>query len=923
MTEPGAKPAQETRWYALPTDEAVKRLGTEPEAGLADEDVRRRLDEYGTNELIEAGRKGPWRILRDQLISTMVLVLIAAALVSALIGSFKDAGAILAIVVLNAVLGFVQEYRAEQAMAALRRLSVPSVRVRRNGRTVEVSSPELVPGDILLLEDGNLVPADGRVIRSSSLRVQEAALTGESETVEKSVEPLENGDIALGDRVNMVYRGTYVTYGHGSVLVTATGMQTELGRIAELIQNVESEQTPLQRRLAELGKGLVVLSLAVAALVFLLGWWRGEPLSLMFMTAVSIAVAAIPEGLPAVVTIALALGAQRMLRRKALIRKLPAVETLGSVTVVCSDKTGTLTENRMTVTMLDVSSRRIDLAEHLSHDEPFFDRDAPELRPVAESAQLQLLLVAGSLCNDAELEQRKGSERFRAMGDPTEAALVVAAARFGWVKAELEKDFPRCGDIPFDSERKRMATVHEVRSSETAGTVFSGIGESAADFERMALVKGAVDSLLTVVDRVWTEEGVVALDEEWRGRIQEAHESLAAQGLRVLGVAWKPTEAGKEEDIESELIFVGFFGIVDPPREEVRAAIARSRSAGIRPIMITGDHPLTARYIARQLGIAEDPETLSGRELDAFSADELDEAVESTAVFARVTPEHKLRIVEALQKSGQVVAMTGDGVNDAPALRRADIGVAMGITGTDVAKEAADMVLLDDNFTTIVAAVEEGRTIYDNIRKFVKFSIAGNLGKILFVVAGPLLGMPLPLLPLQILWLNLLTDGLLGLGLSVEKSEPGIMERKPVSRGQSFFAGGMIGQIVRTGLLIGVIPLAAGWWLYSDGDENWQTAAFTLLAFSQLWQSVGVRASRHSVFRLGLFSNRAILFAGLAVIVLQAAVVYLPALQNVFSTRALPPEFFVLSLVGTSVVFWFLEAGKRLRRRGRSTPAGS
>ncbi|MGD2039461.1 MAG: cation-translocating P-type ATPase, partial [Anaerolineae bacterium] len=716
-----------------------------------------------------------------------------------------------------------------------------------------------------------------------------------------------------GDRVNMVYMGTVVTYGRGVAVITATGMSTELGRIAELIQTVEREPTPLQRRLEQLGRGLALAALVIVAVVFLLGLLRGEDWQLMLLTAISMAVAAVPEGLPAVVTIALALGAQRMLRRQALIRKLPAVETLGSVTVICSDKTGTLTENRMTVTVLDVLGETQQVDTLLRRGVPVADAELlPGQRPPVRS--LGLLAKAAALCNDASLEPTPEGG-YQAVGDPTEGALVVAAAELGLVKTELDQRWPRVGEVPFTSERKRMTTVHRV-----------GVTADQSDApwccgSYVAFAKGAVDSLLDISNRVWTGDEDVALTSEMRARIVAANDRLAGQGQRVLGVAFRPLDEqpdeAQEAALEREMTFIGLVAMIDPPRPEVREAVATARAAGIRPVMITGDHPLTARQIAWELDIATDREPLTGRDLAQMSADGLEEVVDQTAVYARVSPEHKLKIVQALQDRGQIVAMTGDGVNDAPALKKADIGVAMGITGTDVSKEAADMVLLDDNFATIVAAVKEGRTIYDNIRKFIQYTLTSNAGEIWVMLLAPLAGMPLPLLPLQILWINLVTDGLPGLALGVEPPERDTMRRPPHDPQENIFGRGLGRHVLWVGLLMGLVSLAMGYWTWRTGWDNWQTMIFTTLTLSQMAHALAVR-SRESLFKVGLLSNKALLGAVLLTFVLQMAVIYVPFLQNLFRTDALSLGELLLSLILSTVVFWGVEAEKWLIRRNKT-----
>jgi P-type Ca2+ transporter type 2C len=914
-------------WYKLGADETAAVLQTDAASGLSEREATRRAAEFGANELVETGAKSPWRILWEQLTSVMVLILLAAVVISALVGDWKDAGVIAAIVVLFAVLGFIQEYRAERAMAALKKLAVPLVRLRRGGQVREVSASELVPGDVVLLEAGNKIPADCRVIESANLRVEEAALTGESEPVEKEIAAIDAENPPLGDRRNMVYMGTAATYGRAVAVVTAIGMQTELGRIAGMIQNVHRETTPLQKRLDQLGKAIGVIAVAVAALIFGLGVWRGEELSLMIMTMVSVAVAAVPEGLPAVVTITLALGAQRMLRRQALIRKLPAVETLGSVTTICSDKTGTLTENRMTVTILDAVGHRLDLSEEMSRDlikgDEMRHSETARLNPA-----IQLLLTSGALCNDALLQTDEREREFSALGDPTEGALVVAAAKAGIVKGELERAMPRVAELPFDSDRKRMTTVHQFPTDaqlvpKNLRATLNGYLNKPADAPFVGFIKGSVDGLLERSTRVWNDGRAEIMDEKWRAQIQASNDRLASDGMRVLGVGMRWLEsletAKAAENVESEIIFVGLVGMIDPPRAEVREAVAKCHTAGIKTVMITGDHPLTAAYIARDLGIADrNSKTVTGQELDKMTDEQLRGIAEDTAVFARVSPEHKFRIVTALQDRGHVVSMTGDGVNDAPALKKANIGVAMGITGTDVSKEAAEMVLRDDNFATIVAAVEEGRTIYDNLKKFIKFSIAGNIGKVLTVLVGPLMGMPLTLLPLQLLWLNLLTDGLLGLGLGVEKSERNVMKRPPHLPSESIFARGMGKHIVWAGLFMFAGALGVGYFYWASGFQQWQTMTFTTLAFMQIGHAFGIRSTHDSLFSIGLKSNKLLLGMALLVFALQIAVVYVPFLQTMFGTQALSLVDFAICLGIGAALFAAVEFEKWLTRHGET-----
>jgi Ca2+-transporting ATPase len=855
--------------------------------GLTDTTAGIRQRQYGTNELVEKGAKSPFAILWEQFTNVMVLILIAAAALSLVLGKFLEAGAILAIVVLFALLGFLQEYRAEKAIAALKKLAVPNVRAFRNGRLQEIPARDLVPGDLIALEAGNLVPADVRIIESVNLRIQEAALTGESEPIEKQIEPIAKAELPLGDRKNMGYMGTTVTYGRGSAVVVNTGMRTELGKIAGLLQAVKHEQTPLQQRLDTVGKQLAVAGIIVALLILGIGVAMGESLADMILTAISVAVAVIPEGLPAVVTFTLALGAQRMLKRNALIRKLPAVETLGSVTTICSDKTGTLTENRMTVTMVTIPGIQVDLTERLRTDGATLTPGLPlpELRSVNPQG-LGLLLVGGALCNDATLQLDPTTGTYEVVGDPTEGALLVAAARGGLVKADLQHAMPRVAELPFDSDRKRMTTIHE-RGADLPAEFASVWGQQnyTADTPFIAITKGAVDGLLEVTSHVWEHGRAEPLTAERRGAILTDNERMARNGMRVLAIAFRPlpsTEAITE--VEQDLIYLGLMGMIDPPRPEVRAAVATCRSAGIRPVMITGDHPLTASFIARDLGIASDETVVTGTQLNAMSDAELARVAATTSVFARVSPEHKLKIVAALQGQGQVVAMTGDGVNDAPALKKADIGVAMGITGTDVSKEASDMVLRDDNFATIVAAVEEGRVIYDNLRRFVKFAVAGNIGKVLVMLLWPVLfflsGLPLDaavaLLPLQLLWLNLMTDGLLGLSMGVEPAEKNVMCRQPHKSSDGIFSGGMGWQVTWVGMAIGVLTLGVGFWYYNQSNAQWQSMMFTALAFLQLFQALATRSNTESLFTIGIFSNRVMWGVIGLVVSLQLAALYTP-----------------------------------------------
>ncbi len=905
-------------WYRYTNDETASILDANLDNGLSAEETVRRQDKFGPNELVERRKKSPWRILIDQFREIMVIILIIAAIVSGILGEYVEVVVILAIVALNAILGFVQEYRAEQAMAALKKMSVPTVRVRRDGRVQEISSIDLVPGDIVLLEAGNLVPADCRVIEAVGLKTQEAALTGESEPVTKKNDVVEGENLQIGDQRNMIFMGTIVTYGRGTGIVTATGMQTELGNIADLIQGVEDDQTPLQRRLDHLGKTLAWVALVIIAVVVVLGLIRGGEFEVIFLTGVSLAVAAIPESLPAVVTITLAMGAQRLLKRNALIRNLPAVETLGSITVICSDKTGTLTENRMTVTILDVAGNTEDLPTLVERKDSLLRArlDATDTHPTLNA--LSVLVRAGALCNDAMLEKDPSGD-VRALGDPTEGALVLAALQLGYDKDELEAEWPRIAEVPFTSERKRMTTVHKV----SAELRESDLPWREAPY--VMLSKGAVDSLLEMTSAVLVNNEIVPMDDELQLRILGTNERFAKQGQRVLGVAFRVCETSnipqQDDLLEREAVFVGMIAMMDPPRPEVKDSVDRAKSAGIRPIMITGDHPLTAVQIAKGLDITENDRYITGQELAEMSAVDLSNRVDGVSVYARVAPEHKLNIVEALQGKNEIVAMTGDGVNDAPALKRADIGVAMGVTGTDVSKEAADMILLDDNFTTIVAAIEQGRIIFDNIRKFIKYTLSSNTGELFLMLIGPLVGMPLPLLPLQILWVNLITDGLPGLALAEEKGERGIMTRKPFHPNESVFSRGIGVQIIWIGILMGIVSLAVGWiYWWIDPNNPWQTMVFTVLVLSQMGNALATRSSRDSIFSIGIFSNMLMVGAVVLGFLLQLALIYIPFFQRIFSTQPLSLFEMLICLAASAVVLFVIEIFKWVARNRKTLP---
>ena len=917
-----------TAWHTLDKEQVLAQLDASPQ-GLSAAEAAQRLERHGRNELQERGLRSPWAVLAGQFAETMVLVLLIAAAVSLAIGETTDAIMVLIIVILNALLGFTQEYRAERAMAALKRLSVPTVRVRRDGETREVEAATLVPGDIILLEAGDRVAADARVLESVNLRAEEAALTGESVPVDKIEATVAGDNIPPGERHNMLFMGTSVAYGRGTGVVVETGMRTQLGNIADMLQQVTEEKTPLQRRMAELGKWLAAGALVLVVVVFGVGIWRGGDIKEMFLTAVSLAVAAVPEGLPAVVTIALALGAQRMVKRHALIRKLPAVETLGSVTTICSDKTGTLTENRMTVTVLDVAGSTLNLSERLERVGAVLSEDAA---PMAEPDQnIALLLAGGALANDATLEPQQDGSGYRAVGDPTEGAMVVAAAHMGLWKARLEAALPRVAEVPFTSERKRMTTVHRVpthtRGQEPA---IRALIERLPGSGYIAFTKGAVDSLLHTCSRVWVNGALQPLDDYWHERIRIANDGLAKNGMRVLGVAMRPLASlpttVSEETLEADEVFVGMTGMIDPPRPEVREAVAECRQAGIRPVMITGDHPLTALAIARDLGIVradqDDHIVITGQQLAEMSVEDLCNVVEEVGIYARVSPEHKVKIVEALKARGHIVAMTGDGVNDAPALKRADIGVAMGITGTDVSREASDMVLLDDNFATIVNAVREGRTIYENIRKFIRYTVGSNIGEVLLMLVAPLMGLPMPLTALQILWINLVTDGPPGLALGVELPAPDTMTRPPHPPDESVLARGLGLEMLWVGPLVGLValmPELLGVATATHMDERtWRTMVFTTICLGEMGRALAARSDRLLLTQLGLFTNLPLLGAVVLTFVAQMGVVYLPFMQRVLDTAPLNTTQLLTSLGLSSIVFFAVEISKLIgqwRRR--------
>ena len=866
---------EEVRWHALTAAELPARLAT-TEEGLTEREAVERLAQHGFNDLPDARRRPVFSMFLDQFRNVMIIVLLAAALISGFVGEPQDTIAILVIVLLNAVIGAVQEFRAERAVAALRTLSAPEARVLRDGAAVTMAATAIVPGDLVLLEAGNVVPADLRLIEVEELQADESALTGESAPVEKQGVELPDADLPLGDRNNLAYKGSLVTRGRGRGLVVATGQATEIGRIAQLLSGQKGVQTPLQVRLSRFGRHLALAVVAICILVFTAGLLQGQPLPLMFMTAVSLAVAAIPEALPAVVTISLALGAHKLIRHNALVRNLPAVETLGSVTYICADKTGTLTENRMTTRRFLTAGER---------------RDA---LPAAATGPWRELGLALALNNDvAEIDGRPA-------GDPTELALFEAAEAAGYRKAELEAVCPRLSTIPFDSRRKEMTTLHSLGG------------------DLVAYVKGAPETLLSQCVDSLGEEGKAPLRPE---EVLAEADRLAGDGYRVLAFARRlftdVAAAPPPESVERDLTFLGLAALIDPPRPEAAQAVADCRSAGITPVMITGDHSETAESIARDLGILEgNGRVLTGSELDELSDEAFARLARSVRVYARVSPRQKLRIVRALQANGEFVAMTGDGVNDAPALKRAGIGVAMGKKGTDVAREAADMVLLDDNFATIVSAVRAGRRIFDNIRKFIKDTMSSNSGEIWTLFLAPFLGLPIPLLPIHILWINLVTDGLPGLAFTAEPAERGIMARAPRPPGESIFAHGMWQHILWVGLFVGGISIASQAWAISRDAAYWQTVVFTVLTVSQLFHSLAVRSERQSLFTIGLLSNPWMLGAVLLTVLLQLAIIYLPPLNGIFHTQPLPLFDLLVCLSLSSLVLFAVEIEKLLLRRG-------
>ncbi|MCB9453946.1 MAG: cation-translocating P-type ATPase [Anaerolineaceae bacterium] len=978
-------------YFRLDTAETLAHLQTQQETGLTAAETAKRQAEHGKNSLpTDAGTN--WvELIVGQFKELMVIILLVAAAISLFLGDSKDVIVIMAIVVLNAILGIYQEYQAERALAALSALQVPLVRVRRGGEIHQISAEDLVPGDIVILNEGDRVPADGRLIESVNLQIDESALTGESVPVDKRTDPLLDKDsIAVADRSNMAFMGTAVSFGRGEMAVTETGLKTELGTIAAMLLQVEQGITPLQRRLNRLGQILAIGAAIVVGVVFLAGVLRGIPAQEMFLTAISLAVAAVPEGLPALITISLSLGAARMVRRNALIRRLPAVETLGSVTIICSDKTGTLTKNEMTATRIalpGVDGEIIITGAGYTPEGKFRKPDTGTIN-FERDILVKRFVTAITLSTNAFLDDDDRDGQFNIVGDTTEGALLVAAQKVGWRREELERELPRRAEIPFSSERKAMTTVHEITTPDFNKLFF--------DTPYISITKGAPDQLIEWASHETPVDGPVRLTPERREAWLAQIETMAQQGLRVLGIAYHPLQAVPPQDdltpekIERDLYLLGLVGILDPARPEARDAVQTAKSAGIRSVMITGDHALTAEAIARDLGILTDGQrAITGNQLDTYSDADLVKKLKTTSVFARVSPAHKLRLVQVLQRQNEIVAMTGDGVNDAPALKQADIGVAMGITGTDVSKGAAAMVLTDDNFASIVAAIEEGRIIYDNIRKFIKYLLSSNIGEILVMFTALLAGLKIPLLAIQILWINLVTDGLPAIALGFEPAEPDVMQRKPRPKDESILAGGTGRHIIWVGILIMLLTL--GGFLYghtvnglepfsrtlglenfSEADlkvllrqeslydlipTNWdsldtqaridlilpheagqdpnteevndgllgaaeripRTIAFTILAFTQMFEVMAIHAGDKAVFfRVWFKKNSLLLIAVLSTFVLQLLVIYLPFLQNTFDTSPLSSTEMILSFVLGSVVLFGVEIEKYLNRERMS-----
>ncbi|MEG4198390.1 cation-transporting P-type ATPase [Microcoleus sp. Pol12A5] len=926
-------------WHTVAIDQTLQQLSSNKDAGLSSQQVSERLQQYGPNELEETGGRSPWSIFVDQFTNIMLLMLMGVAVISAFLdirsNTFpKDAIAIFAIVILNGILGYFQEQSAEKALAALKNLASPLVRVVRDGKTSEIAAKELVPGDVMLLEAGVKIAADARLIETSNLQVRESALTGEALAVTKQAELELPEDASLGDRLNLIFQGTEVVQGRAKAIVTNTAMQTELGKIATMLQSVENEPTPLQQRMDQLGKVLVSGALTLVAIVVIGGMITFQNGSLGFDTSrwedllevsLSMAVAVVPEGLAAVVTVTLALGTRRMVKRNALIRKLPAVETLGSVTTICSDKTGTLTQNKMVVQIVSTGDCTVAVAgDGYAPIGDFTDRlTSTKINNLEEYPELESLLIACAVCNDAVLQQEQ--QEWQILGDPTEGALLCVAGKAGIYKEKQSQLLPRTAEFPFSSERKRMSVICEV-PGRSGNSGFPA--EKGQQPNYLMLTKGSPELTLERCKGIIVGDRVQPLTQEMRDRILVENNNMASGGLRVLGFAYKLWEnippEGSEETSEQEMIWLGLVSMLDAPRPEVREAVVKCRNAGIRVVMITGDHQLTAKAIAYDLGIArEGDRVLTGQELEKLSQEELKQQVEQVSVYARVSPEHKLRIVQALQSWGKFVAMTGDGVNDAPALKQADIGIAMGITGTDVSKEASDMVLLDDNFATIVAAAEEGRVVYSNIRRFIKYILGSNIGEVLTIAAAPLMGLGgVPLTPLQILWMNLVTDGVPALALAVEPGEPNVMKRPPFSPRESIFARGLGSYMIRIGIIFAILTIAMMSWAYGYttnpnhvGDpEAWKTMVFTTLCLAQMGHAIAIRSNTQLTIELNPFTNVFVWGAVIVTTILQLMLIYVPPLRAFFGTHYLTGFELLVCFGFSALMFVWIEMEKLFLR---------
>ncbi|RFB19119.1 calcium-translocating P-type ATPase, SERCA-type [Bacillus sp. HNG] len=887
------------KWYELRSEEVEKKVNTSLSSGLTDQEVKQRQKQFGYNELKEAERPSALLLFLAQFKDFMVLVLLAATLVSGLLGEYIDAIAIMAIVLINGFLGFFQERKAEKSLQALKELSAPQVNVFRNNEWVRTPSKELVVGDIIKFTSGDRIGADIRLVNVKSLEIEESALTGESVPVTKHVEPIrENDDVSLGDQENMAFMGTMVTRGSGVGIVVGTGMNTAMGQIAELLQTAQAMITPLQRRLEQLGKILITVALILTLLVVIVGVINGHEVYEMFLAGVSLAVAAIPEGLPAIVTVALSLGVQRMIKKNAIVRRLPAVETLGCASVICSDKTGTMTQNKMTVTHLWSGGKTWTVSGTGYDVNGKFFAGETEIKP-SNHKTLQQLLTFGVLCNNASL--KRTDDDIIVDGDPTEGALLVAGIKAGLSNDFLANQFEIVEEFPFDSARKMMSVIVKDRSG-----------------NQFVVTKGAPDVLLGISKSVLWDHKQQPLSGEYENKIKHAIEGLASNALRTIAVGFKPLRPNQqvvsEREAENDLTFIGIQGMIDPPRPEVKAAVKECKDAGIKTIMITGDHLITAKAIATQLGILPaGGKVLDGNALSKMDVEELENIVDDVYVYARVSPEHKLKIVKALQSRGHIVAMTGDGVNDAPAIKASDIGIAMGITGTDVAKEASSLVLLDDNFATIRAAIKEGRNIYENIRKFIRYLLASNVGEILVMLFAMLMALPLPLVPIQILWVNLVTDGLPAMALGLDQPEGNLMKHGPRHPKEGVFARGLGWKIISRGFLIGIATLAAFMVVYHRDPNNLgyaQTIAFATLVLAQLIHVFDCRSER-SIFHRNPFQNMYLVWAVISSIVLMLIVIYYPPLQPVFKTHAIEPRDWLL-VIGMSAIPTFLLAGSLL-----------